>query len=356
MFKIKENIFKKLIINKNKKVKDVLEIFNSTGVPTCFIKNKNNQIVATATDGDIRRKYINKKKDEMPISKFMNSSPLHVKENDNPRSVEILMKSKAALYVPILNKNKKMIGLFSWNDHDQKKEFDNFVIIMVGGLGNRLRPLTKNTPKPMLEIGGKPILEHLIFNFKSQGFSKFILLTHYKSESIKKYFKNGSKFGVKIKYIKEKNRMGTAGGLSLLKKIKNTFIVINGDILSEINFESFIKYHEKNKAFASMTVKRTHSENPYGVIKTKGNRIIDIKEKPVEKFYVNTGIYCFSPKLYEYLKKKKINFLDMNELFMDLKKNKKKIIFFASLGDWIDIGSMKNYMKVKKDLKSNVNF
>ena len=104
-----------------------------------------------------------------------------------------------------------------------------------------------------------------------------------------------------------------------------------------------------------MTVKRTHSENPYGVIKTKGNRIIDIKEKPVEKFYVNTGIYCFSPKLYEYLKKKKINFLDMNELFMDL-KNKKKIIFFASLGDWIDIGSMKNYMKVKKDLKSHVNF
>ena len=236
MYLIKKNI-KKLLVNKKIKIQEILEIFNKTGIPICFAVNKNKQIIGSLTDGDIRRSLLKGFKFSDEIDKILNKSPLTVSENYEDSMISYFMRSRSILYVPLVNNKKQILGLYSWNNVDNKEQFDNTVIIMAGGFGKRLRPLTNKIPKPMLKIAGKPILEHLLYHIKSEGAKNVIITVHYKSNQIKTYFKNGSKFGLNIKYLKENKPMGTAGFLKKLKFQKKPFIVINGDILCNINLQ-----------------------------------------------------------------------------------------------------------------------
>ena len=221
MFLLKKKIFQKILITKKTRIDKVQKIFNTSGIPICFILDKNKVIIGSITDGDLRR---SKNTSFNTIGSLMNKNPLIVKENDDISSVEFIMKSIGTNYAPIINKKKEVIGVYSRNEYYSKNIFTNYVVFMVGGLGLRMRPLTSKTPKPMLKISGKPILEHLIEKFKRHGFKNFILVTHYKSKIIENYFGNGARLNIKIKYVKEKKMMGTAGGLGLLKKITKQYM------------------------------------------------------------------------------------------------------------------------------------
>jgi len=174
------------------------------------------------------------------------------------------------------------------------------IVIMAGGLGTRLRPLTFSIPKPLLPVGEKPILEIILSKLKQQGFSDIILSVGYKSELIKTYFQDGSKFGVKIEYFDEEKRLGTAGSLRLIKDkfhINEPFVVMNGDIITKLDFKKMIDYHLDKKSDLTVGIKNHKSQTPFGVIQLEEDVIKDIKEKPVLEFNISAGIYIISPEL-----------------------------------------------------------
>lgn len=349
MYLIKKNI-NRLMVNEKIKIQKILEIFTKTGIPICFAVNKKKQIVGSLTDGDIRRSLLKGYKFSDQIDKILNKSPLTATENYETSMISYFMKSRSILYIPLVNKKRQILGLYSWNNLEDKIQIDNTIIIMAGGFGKRLRPLTNKIPKPMLKIGGKPILEHLLFHLKSEGARNIIITVHYKSNQIKTYFKDGKKYGLNIKYLKEDKPMGTAGFLKKLSNLNKPFIVINGDIVCNINLKEFIKHHKTNDAYATMAVRTINNTNPYGVIKTRGGKIVEIIEKPTQTLNINAGIYLFNNLIIKFMKKKIKAKLDMNELFNHLNKNKKKVIAFPLYEKWQDVGTMKNYFEAKKHL------
>jgi NDP-sugar pyrophosphorylase family protein len=214
---------------------------------------------------------------------------------------------------------------------------------MAGGEGMRLRPLTKNIPKPMLKVGNKPLLHTLVEKFKDSGYINIVMCVNYKSKVIKDYFGDGEKFGVKIEYIHEKTKMGTAGALSLFKKKpKEPFFVINGDLLTNLNFEKMLDFHYEHNSMATMCVREYNIDSPYGEVKLKNENIKSIEEKPKHKFFVNAGVYILDPKCIDLIPKK---FFDMPSLFKKMIENKNKTISFPLGEYWLDIGKINDYKK-----------
>ena len=219
---------------------------------------------------------------------------------------------------------------------------------MAGGKGLRLRPYTNTTPKPMLKINGEPILQIIINRAKNFGFKNFFISINYLGNKVKNYFKSGEKLNVNIEYINESKPLGTLGCLGNIKnKLKNkNILVANGDVITEINYESLIEFHKNNNADATMAVYPFEIKNPYGEVLTKDENILEIKEKPISVSYVNAGVYIFKKKLINLLKEN--SKIDSVDFFNKLKKKNKKIVAFAIHETWKDIGLKKDYLKYKK--------
>ena len=208
--------------------------------------------------------------------------------------------------------------------------------------------MTEHIPKPMLKVGNKPILDTIIHNFKKHGFRNIILSVSYKSEVIEEYFGDGSNFGVNIEYIHEDKRMGTAGALSLMRdKLNESFFVMNGDLLTNINFENMMNYHLSNKSIATMGVREYDFQVPYGVVNIDGNKILNIEEKPVHKFFVNGGIYILDNKVIDFIPDDV--FYDMPTLFENMIDKQFKTISFPIYEYWLDIGRIEEFEKANKD-------
>ena len=223
---------------------------------------------------------------------------------------------------------------------------------MAGGFGRRLRPLTNTIPKPLIKINNKPILEIIIENFKQYGLTNIFITTFYKSDSIKKYFQNGDRFGVSIQYLKEKKPLGTAGALSMLDKesIKKPIIVINGDIITKVNFDSLLKYHEKHNCDLTICSKNYLVKVPYGVLDFKRDNVADLLEKQSFDFQINAGIYVISNLALKELKK--VKKIDMNEFIKILINKKYKIKAFPLHEYWTDIGEIDQFKKAENDIIS----
>lgn len=220
---------------------------------------------------------------------------------------------------------------------------------MAGGLGSRLKELTKDTPKPMLKVGKKPILESIVQRLKNQNFENFIFCVNYKKQIIEDYFQKGQKFGVKISYIKERKKLGTAGALSLIKQeFKESFIVMNADILTELDFNDLLKAHKKSKALMSVCVREFEQQIPYGVITQKQGFIENIEEKPTQKFLVSAGIYVLENEILNLIAKNE--YLDMPEL-IKLALQKGKVNTYIINDYWIDIGRPDEFLKANEDFK-----
>jgi len=347
-----KNIWVKCLIKPNSKIKEVVRSLSKSSLQICLVISKNRTLIGTITDGDVRRGLLRGLTLDDSISTLIKKNPFVVTSLMSKNTIQYFMRSKSLLQVPQVNEKFKVTGLYLFNDFKLPKKRKNLVVIMAGGFGKRLRPYTLKCPKPMLTVAGAPILEHIINNISSQGFNKILISTHYLSNMIKDYFKNGKNFNVEIEYVNENRPMGTAGALSLMKKVPHDpFLVINGDILTEINYGDIIDYHEKNSSQATMAVKFFDLKNPYGVVKTKGIEIVDFEEKPVQKStIINAGVYVISPKTIKTLRKEK---LDMPDFFKMIKKKKKKTIVFPIYENWSEIGSFKDYDPVKKIKRKN---
>ena len=342
---------KKIKITKEISIKKALKVISDGAIKIAFVVDKMGKLIGTLTDGDIRRGFLNGLDLNSPIKSIINYHPLTADKNDiNDKLLQIAL-SKKIYQIPIIDKNKKVVGAHIVDEFIKPYDKSNKVVIMAGGMGVRLRPLTKNLPKPMLKVGNKPILEIIINKIKKSGYKNIIISVKYKSKIIKNYFGNGKKFGVKIDYIHEKKKMGTAGALSLIKaKFNEPFFVINGDIITNLDFEKMIDFHKKHKSQATMCIREYTIQSPYGEIKTDNENIVSIEEKPTHKAFVNAGIYILNPECINFIPKK---FYDMPTLFKKMIAEKKKTVSFPLGEYWMDIGGFNEYKKANIDYDSN---
>jgi dTDP-glucose pyrophosphorylase len=325
---------------------EVMKVIDKGAVQIALVVDNQQRLLGTVTDGDIRRGILRNVSLEDPVKKVMNPNPVVLKVNDSKSKYKTFLQYRLR-QIPVVNEQNQVLDLKLFGDF-AAEENDNWVVLMAGGLGTRLHPLTLSKPKPMLEIGGKPILETIIENFMEHGFRKFILSVNYKSEMIKHYFGDGSKLGVSIQYIDEQKRMGTAGSLSLLpEKPTKPFFVMNADLLTKVNFKQLLDFHYEHEAFATMCVRDYEYQVPYGVIKTHNQRLLSIEEKPVQRYFVNAGIYVLNPEVLEYIPNG--TFFDMPQLFETIIQHKKEAAVFPIREYWMDIGQINDYEKANAD-------
>lgn len=310
-----------------------------------FVIDKKKKLVGSITDGDIRRFLIKKKVLKGNVNQFMNKNFSYAFIDNSKKLNNALMKKKDLKYIPILNKKKKLVKIQTTERLFEEKF--NQIVLMAGGKGTRLRPLTKNIPKPLIKINDIPLIESLILKFINQGFNKFIISVNYLGKKIEKYLGNGKKFGCNIKYVKEKKYLGTAGSLSLIKnmKFKKPLLVMNSDIVTNIDFESLISYHKTHKADLTICAKNYRNVSLYGELGTKNYRVISIKEKPIKDVFVNLGIYVINPSILKFVEKRE---LQMTDLINFLINKKKKIFYYPTFENWIDIGNKKDLQKLIK--------
>ena len=309
----------------------------------CLILDERNKFLGTLVDGDIRRGLLKHYNINDKIEKFIEKKPIVTFKELNNERVNIILKNKQINCLPLINKNRKLINVYLPNINSEIHFINSEMLIMAGGKGTRLRPLTNKTPKPLLIVKGRSIIEQIISVAKRQGIKKFHISIHYLGYKIKKFLGDGSKYGVKINYLEEKKPFGTAGSIKLLKNFNKPIIVSNADIISNISYYEMIKYHNKHKSLITVSAKIIDEKNNYGRIIFKGNRISKIIEKPKNKFLINAGIYIISPRIKKYLRSK--NYFDMTDLIDSATKINDKIHVFPLYENWYDYGNKENFGK-----------
>ena len=260
--------WKKIIVEPKMSLEEVIRIIDKTALQIAIVLDENKKLFGTVTDGDIRRSILRGLNLKTSIDEVMNSNPLFAYKTTPKNELIDIMKKNSVQHLPIIDDHNKVVGISSYSELTEINEKSNIVVIMAGGLGLRLRPLTENIPKPMLLLDDKPILEHIISNFIKEGFKYFYISVNYKSDVIKNYFKNGKKWGVKIYYLEEKSQLGTAGALSLLKsRLSEPIIVVNGDVVTNLSISNVIKFHNKENSVATMVTKSLKFQLPFGFLK-----------------------------------------------------------------------------------------
>lgn len=332
---------------------ETMKIIDDTSLQFVIVIDDSQTLLGTVTDGDIRRGILRGEGLDVRIDSVMNVHPITAGLDDTYSDYLSILSKYKLNQLPIVDSENKIIDIIFSGQPKQVTNNNNLVFIMAGGLGNRLRPLTENIPKPMLHVGNKPILETIIEGFKQYGFTNFIISVNYKKEVIQEYFQDGAAFGVSISYIEEDKRMGTAGALSLLKeKPTNPIFVMNGDLLTQVNFEQLLHFHEDSDAVATMCVREYEYQIPYGVIETDGQQLVSIKEKPLKSSFVNAGIYVLSPEVFDYIPQGE--FYDMPDLFKRLMDKKNNVSAFPVREYWLDIGRLSDFERANSDYKEEI--
>ena len=315
-----------------------MEVIDNSSLQVALIVNDDKRLLGTVTDGDIRRGILRGVLLDEPIHKIMHTNPTVAHLEDKPEDLYALMKLKQLRQIPILDDHGRVISVEFYDFIALSSQLDNWVVLMAGGLGTRLQPLTDDCPKPLLEVGGRPILQTILESCIKHGFNRFYLSVNYKAKMVEDYFGNGSRWGVDIRYIREDKRMGTAGALSLLpERPTKPFLVMNGDLLTKVNFKQLLDFHLEYCAQATMCVRDYDFQVPYGVVKIQQHRLVDIEEKPAQKFFVNAGIYVLEPEVLDMIPKDE--FYDMPSLFMKLVALHHETIVFPIREYWLDIGN-----------------
>ncbi len=329
--------WEKAIIRPDTVVREAMRIIDNTAMQIALVIDQESRLVGVITDGDIRRGLLKGVSMDEPVILIMNRNFTSVGLNASKEEILRLMKLKVLRQIPVLDDLGRVRDLRLIGDLMQLSPRDNWVVLMGGGLGTRLRPLTDKCPKPLLKVGNKPVLEIILENFIEYGFREFFISVNYKAKMIENSIGNGSRWGVNIRYLREEKPLGTAGALGLLPERPNLpLIVMNADVLSNVNIHHLLDFHKKHQASASMCVWEYHFQVPYGVIKTSEHRLISINEKPRQRFFVNAGVYVLEPEVLDSFLPNTA--MDMTSLFEQLIAQGCETIAFPIREYWMDIG------------------
>ncbi|MFK8046289.1 MAG: nucleotidyltransferase family protein [Crocinitomicaceae bacterium] len=342
-----------IIIRKDESLEAALVMLDANPrMQTLMIENVDGKIIGTLTDGDIRRGLIKGLDKSHTVSDFMHHTFTHLtKGKYEPEIIEQIKVNKLKI-IPELNEDRTLSRIINFTEVKTILPID--AVIMAGGVGSRLMPLTENTPKPMLKIGDQPIMEYNVNLLKQYGISHLTLSVKYLAQQIEDYFGDGSETGIDIKYISEDKPLGTIGAVKQIKQFYNDYVlVMNSDLLTNINLE--LMFNELKTSDADMIVATTDYkvQIPYGVVEANGNKILALKEKPTYTYYSNAGIYIFKKSLIDLIPDNSFfNATDLLEKLIDLKK---QVLHFPIKNYWLDIGKHLDFEKAQNDVK-NITF
>jgi dTDP-glucose pyrophosphorylase/CBS domain-containing protein len=338
-------------------IQHCISVIDQVGKGIALVVDSDHKLLATITDGDIRRAMLDKINLDAPITELFRrkvNSPypeaVTALAGTSRSDLMQIMRERKVRQIPLLDAEGRVVDLLTLSEllPDEVLRID--AVIMAGGLGTRLRPLTDELPKPMLPVGKRPLLEHIVEGLREAGIRQVSVATHYKGELIAEHFKNGEDFGVDICYVREDEPLGTAGALSLLEESEEPLLVINGDILTRVDFKAMLDFHNECHADLTVAVRQCEFRVPYGVIETDGVAVTGVSEKPVVRQFINAGIYLLNPQIRNVIPNGK--HYDFPDLIQQLLKEGRPVVCFPIREYWLDIGESEQYDRANADLAS----
>lgn len=340
--------WKSVLISPRSTIRDALTVINTARSQFAMVVDADERLLGTLSDGDVRRGLLDNASLADVVEKCMCRDPKVAKSGQSPEEILVLMRRSGLHQIPIVDADHRVIGLKTVDDFLCLANRENPVVIMAGGLGSRLHELTREQPKPMLPVGGRPLLEMIVNRFVTQGFSRIWLAVNYRSEVIEEYFGDGRAFGADIRYLRENKRLGTAGALSLLpSEIEQPVIVSNADLVASLDYPELLDAHVSAGAVATMAVREHEYPIPFGVVMESGGWVERIDEKPVHRVVVNAGVYVLSPEAIRHVPYE--TYFDMPQLFEHLIKDGRSVFCHRLDGYWLDIGHRADYERANAD-------
>lgn len=324
---------------------------NTHGI--ALIVDDQRHLIGTIVDGDIRRAMLANIAMSAPVIGLLarkpesHATPVTGTTHMDRTAMIDLMKERKVRHIPILDDDGRVVDLFSLDDLLSEDPLKLQAVVMAGGFGKRLYPLTQDTPKPMLPVGNRPLMEVTLGQLRSAGINRINITTHYLAEKIKEYFDDGSEFGVEINYVAEDQPLGTAGGVGLVDVSDEPLLVINGDILTQVNYRDMVAYHREYNAVLTMAVRKHEVKIPYGVVQISDGLVHQLEEKPSYAYFVNAGIYLLSPEAHQLIPKG--IHMDMTEVIAQLLAQGKVVASFPIREYWLDIGQHTDYDQAQTD-------
>ena len=338
----------KTLVRPEMSLRDALQRMDEARFQIVMVADENNTLLGVLTDGNVRRAILRGIDLNQPVREVMSANPVSARPTMSREEMMALMRKHVIHQLPVVDENKRILKLVTLDDFLGLLEKPNWVVLMVGGLGQRLQPLTNDRPKPLLEINGKPILEIIIEAFAEQGFKKIFMAVNYKAEMIQEHFGNGDDRGLQIEYLLEEKRLGTAGALSLLPgRPEDPLIVMNGDLLTKLNFDRLIQFHDDHQAAATMAVRDYSHQIPYGVVDLSESYIRKIVEKPTHSYFVNAGIYALSPRALEEIPAD--TYFDMPQLMSRLSDRGDQVAAYPLREYWLDVGRIEEFRRAQRE-------
>ncbi len=339
--------WKKALVSPEDSIFTALGALDAAALRIALVVDPEERLLGVVTDGDIRRGLLRGLSLDSPVSGVMRREFVSARAEDSVADLLKIMREHDVQQLPLLDSQGRVLGVRRFSEIMGAPARSNWAVVMAGGLGTRLRPLTDSCPKPLLPVGGRPVIETIIAQLMRCGFRNFYISVNYLADMIIKHLGDGVRFGARFEYLREHERLGTAGALGLMPHVPDQpFVVTNGDILTRLNFGAMLDFHNLNGACATMGVREYQYQVPYGVIHTEGGRLVDIQEKPTQHHFVNAGIYVLSPEALEFVRPNV--YLDMPGLFTELTRNHKNAAVYPILDYWSDIGSPEDLRKAEE--------
>jgi dTDP-glucose pyrophosphorylase len=340
---------KKHLVHKDDLVEVALFMLNELGQDlTLFVVTDENELVGTLTDGDIRRGLLKNLNIKNSVGEFMNTRFKFLKESEFSLEEVEQYKEQGVRLLPVVDAQTRIKRLINFTNQSTVLPID--VLIMAGGEGQRLRPLTETTPKPLLKVGSKPIIEHGIDRLITFGINNFHISIKYLGEQLVDYFGDGSSKNVNVSYVREEQKLGTAGALALVDGFRNdTILMVNSDLLTNIDFEDIYRNFIKSGSDLMVACIPYKVDIPYAILEMEDDRVISLKEKPSYTYYSNAGIYLMKKEVVDIIPKNE--HFNATDLMDSLIENGKKVGYYPILGYWLDIGKMDDFIKAQEDIK-----
>lgn len=346
----------KLSIDQSRSIREAVVQMDSNRLGIVLVVDEERRLKGTVTDGDVRRAILANVDLRQPVSALLArkagtryARPITAPVGADRGTYLSLLKEHNILHLPLVDAHQRVAGLITLDEFVPVRELPLKAVVMAGGGGSRLHTLTAETPKPMLRIGDRPLLEIIINQLREAGIRHVKVTTHHKHERIAEYFGDGKSFGMELSYVQEERPLGTVGGLGLLEPPAETTLVINGDILTEVDFRTMLAYHRENEAELTVAVRHYDVKVPYGVIECDGPVVRRINEKPVVDFFVNAGIYLLEPSVYRFIPSGQR--FDMPDLIQRLLDAGRSVVSFPVREYWLDIGQAADYQQAQEYAK-----
>ncbi len=343
-----------ILLSPDESIQQAMERITNDARRIALVVDDAGRLLTTVTDGDIRRAILDHIALDAPVTALMPykaeryQTPITAPQHTPKATLQRMMHQHQILHIPLVDDEGRVIDCVTLNDVlPAERTLPLQGVVMAGGLGTRLHPLTKDTPKPMLPVGGRPLLEHILDSFEKSGIRQVNISTFFQAEKIKDHFGDGRAFGVDINYVTEDQPLGTAGALGLLDPPSEPLLVINGDILTRVDFRAMLEYHEHHHAQLTVGVRQYQMRVPYGVVVSEAGQVRELQEKPSYTFMVNAGIYIISPDALRHIPSQER--FDMTDLVRVLLEDDQTVVSFPIIEYWLDIGQPIDYEQAQND-------